>query len=161
MACLYVIPSPDFLLFVLLLLEQSFTLGSLPLQSNIPSFSSSCPETTGSPVRTSGIKHFWRKKETPWQWKEDLAGEIIWDSGGRRGGVWIEKIKAGEERGSKGRGDEKQEQNCGGKNKGNTAAAPKSLETLKNVKSISVHSEINFCSAVCRTVCPNLVLAST
>lgn len=54
--------SSDFLLFVLLLLEQSFTLGSLHLQSNTPSFSSSCPETMGSPVSTSGIKHFWRKK---------------------------------------------------------------------------------------------------
>lgn len=52
MAYLCVIHSTDFLLFVLLPLEQSSTRGSLPLQSNIAFFSPSCPETRGSLVCT-------------------------------------------------------------------------------------------------------------
>lgn len=46
----------------------------------------------------------------------------------RGGGEGRENIKAEEEEmGPKGTGDEKQEQNCGRENRGNSAAAPKSL----------------------------------
>lgn len=41
----------------------------------------------------------------------------------RGGGAQRGKIKAKEETGSKERGDDKQEQNCEGENKGNAAAA--------------------------------------